>query len=396
VDVAVVKKSLAAVTMRYESLRTAFKEKDGEPVQFIEESVKIPLEIIDISSLGEEDKQRRRQSILREESQTPFDLTRPPLFRTILVKCRDDCWDFVFNMHHIISDGWSHEIMKRDFTRYYEILKAGGETAFEPLRVQYKDFAAWHNRQLENPRLKETSHRFWLHKLEDGLSGFHFPYDFSDYKDDATGARYRTVVDNEIKERLKNTAADNNTTLFIVMFSAYNWLLSLYSGQKEIVCSIISAGREHEALQGIVGFFINSLASKIRVDSEERFEDFLPRVDREIMELFQHQGYPLELVLDDLKMPFPGIDVSFNMLNMQQESTEAELESFESLHVEDMWDVKFGLALHVIEYKNGIEINWSYKKALFNPATITLISGGYLELLNAVTGNPKEKEEKQQ
>jgi tyrocidine synthetase-3 len=396
VDVEVVKKSLASVTMRYESLRTAFKEKEGEPVQFIEENVKIPLEIIDISSLGEEDKQHRREGILREESQTPFDLTHPPLFRTILVKCRDDCWDFVFNMHHIISDGWSHEIMKRDFKRYYEIYNAGGETAFEPLRVQYKDFAAWHNRQLENPRLKETAHRFWLHKLEDGLSGFHFPYDFSDYKDDATGARYRTVVDNDIKERLKNTAADNNTTLFIVMFSAYNWLLSLYSGQKEIVCSIISAGREHEALQGIVGFFINSLASKIKVDSEERFEDFLPRVDREIMELFQHQGYPLELVLDDLKMPFPGIDVSFNMLNMQQESTEAELESFESLHVEDMWDVKFGLALHVIEYKNGIEINWSYKKALFNPATITLISGGYLELLNAVTGNPKEKEEKQQ
>jgi hypothetical protein len=109
-------------------------------------------------------------------------------------------------------------------------------------------------------------------------------------------------------------------------------------------------------------------------------------VDAEIMELFQYQGYPMELVLDDLNMPYPEISVSFNMLNMQEDSVKTELEVFESSHVDSLWDTKFALALHATEYKNAIEIRWIYKKALFDPGTIEILSNGYLEILRVITG----------
>jgi non-ribosomal peptide synthetase component F len=228
--------------------------------------------------------------------------------------------------------------------------------------------------------------------MDGGFPEFQLPYDFSGDESNTMGTSYRSVVDNEVMGKIKKLAEDNHTTLFVVLFCAFNWLLSQYSGQDDIVCSIISAGRDHMALQDIVGFFINSIATKTRVDFEESFEEFLSRVDGEIMELFQYQGYPLELVLDELKIPYPEISVSFNMLNMQEESLELELDEFESSHSESKWNVKFALALHAMEYKNGIELQWVYKQSLFEPGTIELINKGYFELLRAITDSVEVEE----
>ncbi len=376
---------MVRITEKHESFRTYFKEKDGDPFQFIENNVEIPLEVIDISTLKNEEKELEIKTIIERERKNHFDLARVPLFRVKLVKQEKNYWYFIFNMHHIISDGWSYEILEKDFRHFYEIYRAGQEAHTDILPLQYKDFAAWQNCLIQSPGLKEKAHRFWTNKLKKGFTQFYLPGDFARTKSNSTAAVYRAVVNNEIKDRLRCLAADNNTTLFIVMFSVFNWLLARYSGRKDIVCGIISAGREHVGLQDIVGFFINSLLSKIEVSPEEEFDQFLRRMDMEIMELFQYQSYPLELILDELKMPYPEISVCFNMLNMQETSLEKELEAIEPEHMEALGKAKFDLVLYAIEYKNGIELNWNYRDSLLKSRTMEILAGGYLELLGVVT-----------
>ncbi|MCX6582110.1 MAG: amino acid adenylation domain-containing protein [Candidatus Aminicenantes bacterium] len=390
-DVETVEKTLLRITEKHESFRTSFKERYGEPFQFIADNVEIPLEVMDISGLEEKEKEARRNAILETEKRTPFDLTRAPLLRVKLVKQAEDRWYFIFNMHHIIGDGWSHEILKKDFQRYYGAYRAGQEATAEILPLQYRDFAAWQNQGIRDPGLKENAYRSWLNKLEKGFTPFHLPGDFERTKSNSTAAVYRVVVGNETRDRLHGLAAGNNTTLFIVMFSVFNWLLARFSGRADILCGIISAGREHVELQDIVGFFVNSLPAKIQVDTEEEFGDFLRRVDTELRELFQYQSYPLELVLDEFKIAYPEVSVCFNMLNMPDTPAEVALENFAVGHIEDLGEAKFDLVLYAVDYKNGIILNWSYKETLFKSRTMEIIAGGYLELLNAVTSAGEEE-----
>ncbi len=177
----------------------------------------------------------------------------------------------------------------------------------------------------------------------------------------------------------------------MVMFSGFNVLLSYLSGQQEIVSGIASAGRDHISLQNIVGYFTNSIIQKTSVDYQEPFREFLYRVDKETQDTFQHQSYPLELVLDDLKMRYPEISVLFNMLNMIENSNLEELDSLDSYHIPKLQDGKFELELYVIEYKNGIEINWNYRNSLFKPETMEYIVKEYLKLLNEISvGSDKQ------
>jgi non-ribosomal peptide synthetase component F len=170
----------------------------------------------------------------------------------------------------------------------------------------------------------------------------------------------------------------------MVMFAAYNILLSLLSGQQEIVCGIINAGREHMTLQDIVGFFVNAVVVKHRVDPETGFDDFLGQVKRSVLEAFQYQNYPLELVLEELKVNYPPISAAFNMFNIQQETQKSSVSDSEAHHLDAIPNIKFDMVLFVVEYKDGIGVMGSYKKARFKPGTIEYISRGYHKLLKDI------------
>ena len=173
----------------------------------------------------------------------------------------------------------------------------------------------------------------------------------------------------------------------MVLFSIYNLLLAFLSGQEEIVLAIINAGRQHFSLHHIVGYFINPVLVKTRINLEEDFDDLLSRVKKHILEAFQHQSYPFELVLDEMKIQYPTISAAFNLLNMQDISRETELDSLQPLHIQESRQVKYPLVLYLMEYKNGIEIRWEYQKSLFKSEMIENIAGKYLQLLEEITGD---------
>lgn len=381
----IIQKVLNKMMKRHEALRSGFREVDGEPVMFVREHLPLPFKTIDISRLPKEESKRQQDRIFADEASIPFDLANAPLFRVLLLKWAETRYHLIFNFHHIITDGWSMEILKRDFFFLYEGLST--DKAFEPgpLKLQYKDFSAWQIQRARKPGIKEKSHHFWLNKLQEGIPPLHLPVDNHRDRDnkDMEGAAYTCMMPYRLKDKLKKIAADNKTTLFTVLFAIYNIFLSKLTSQKEVVCSIIHSGREYRELDPITGYFVNSVIVKCQVEQEEDFRDFLQRLNAGVLETFQHQAYPYELVLEDLKMKFPDIPVSFNMFNIAEPA--AEIDSFEPFHDHSRY-AYFDLETYVFERKNGLVIDMVYKKSLFRAKTIEYIASGFLKLAEFIAG----------
>ena len=139
-----------------------------------------------------------------------------------------------------------------------------------------------------------------------------------------------------------------------------------------------------------MGFFVNSIFFSINVDYQEPFIDFIRRVNTAAAEVLQHQGYPLELVCKELKIKYPDVPASFNMLNIRDESVDLSIESIETGHTRNMQDVKFDLEVYVNEFKNGISLFWAYKKSLFDPIKIDGFIEIYMNLIDFFKDNLRE------
>jgi acyl carrier protein len=393
VDEDSIKKIIYRIAARHESMRTSFRTISETPVQRVEQEVVIPFERIDISSLDGAGKSLRLQEIIDKEQGKPFDLSRAPLFRVLFIRCAEEESYLVFTMHHIISDGLSMEILKKEFMSLYDAFIRGVPDAagLEPVTLQYKDFAEWQSKQLQDTAVKERSHRFWQKVLQKDLHAVALPAISRLDDGSRQGASYRCVIHKEVKDRLNRLAQADNTSLFTVLLGLFNILLSRVSGQEDILVGIPVSGREHISLQNIVGFFINTVILETHVDDNMIFNEFLGKENTNLLEVLQHQGYPMELVLDDLNMKFPPVNVFFNMLNLDPGLLEKELDSLESFHLDESVEVKFDLMVYITEYKNGIEILCNYKRRMFRTEAIASIMERYLKVVDFFTANPEKR-----
>ncbi|MCP5046502.1 MAG: hypothetical protein GY940_04970, partial [bacterium] len=256
----------------------------------------------------------------------------------------------LYNLHHIISDGWSVSLVKKDFLHFYQSYVDGSPSRLNPLTLRYKDFACWHNHQISDRERRQQSHLFWRQKVEPGIPVLTLPLDSPRTREERKGAGYQCILGKDVTQELNEAAVEFNTTLFVVMFSIYIVFLHRFSNQQDISCSIIHAGREHETLRHIVGFFVHSLLFTLRMDPGEPFRQLVQRVNREVFEIFFHQSYPLELVFKELNIKYPQVPVSFNMLNLRDTMKMDEPGSYPLGHVASVQDVKFDLEPYVAEY----------------------------------------------
>jgi len=274
------------------------------------------------------------------------------------------------------------EIVKNEFSRFYEGYGTGTPYEPEPLNLRYRDFAQWNNRQIADGERKERSHRYWKEKVKNGIPVLDLPYEPGKKEGDRKGTQYRRVLDKETASALNKLAIKNNTTLFVVLFSIYILLLYRFSNREDIACGIVSAGRDDDSLRHIVGFFVNLVLFTLRVDEDEPFRRFLMRVKTEVLELFQHQAYPTELVFEELNMRHPDVPVSFNMANMRQVVEMDEPGSLSSGYIPVERDTKFELEVYVTEYRDGIVLDWAYAKNRFAPDTIEYMASEYTKLID--------------
>jgi amino acid adenylation domain-containing protein len=386
----IVRKVLGQLTARHESLRTFFKEINKEPVQVIEPitDFTLNLEVFDWTALDETERGNRRSRLLVEESSFIFNLEAPPLFRVKLVKCREVEYDLVFNMHHIISDGWSLEILKQEFNRVYDAYKEGKTCETEPLKLQYKEYAAWQNQLLADKEQIGKATEFWKNYLRGTFPVLHLPYDFSPgLPVSKESAAYRFVIPEALTNRLREMAVARQASVFMVLLAGFNLLFYQVTGQEDIMMAIPAAARQHEALKNIIGMFVNTLILRNHTHHDEPFLDFFKRFQDNTFKVLEYQGIPMELIFGQLKIKYPEISVFFNMVNIGRTHQE-EITDGESYHIANVQNAKFDIVCYLTEYKNGIEINCHYFKERFKPVTIKKLMDLYCRVLDNISGEP--------
>jgi tyrocidine synthetase-3 len=386
-DKEAVKKAFAALTRRHESFRTRFLQRGGQLVQVIEPRVSFSLENIDLSHLDEEDAAVKVAGFIREHRNRPFDLRTAPLFRVALVKCRGDRYVLALTMHHIISDGWSLEVLKDEFFHLYQALRAGGQPGLKPLRVQYKDYAAWHNRLLADEEKMQGAKEYWKSRSRD-FSVLNLPYDRP--KSKQTGkdtAGYRFALQSTTVQSLAVVGRQQKASLFMVLVAGLDVLLSHISGQEDIVIAVPGAARQHEDLKQVIGYFVNTLVIRSQVKPGDTFNRFLDRVRDNTLQVLEYQDYPMERIFDELNMNYPEISVFFNMSSFAFMG-EGSLERFDSYHLKGAPESKFDLVFYVREYENGIEIECHYFRQLFNPETIEKMMTIFKKVLEGIAADP--------
>ncbi|SDG58787.1 Phosphopantetheine attachment site, partial [Paenibacillus sp. cl6col] len=365
---------------RHETLRTGFEMVDGEPMQRIHRNTEFA---IDYRQVSEDEVPEMIGQFIR-----PFDLEHPPLLRVGLFEVGQDRHILVFDMHHIISDGASMSNLVDEFTRLY----ANEERP--PLRIQYKDYAVWQQASENLERLKHQED-YWMSMLQGDLPNTELPLDY----DRAAvrsfeGEQIEFEINPVVTGQLNQLASNHECTLYMVLMSAYQILLSKYCGQEDIIVGTPVAGRNHADLEPLIGMFVNTLAIRNRPQGDKTFQSFLAEVKESTLGAFEHQEYPFEELIDLLKLQWetsrnPLFDTVFVLQNTEEREAGIGGLTISPYVTNDSVSAKFDLTLSVSEEDDGMKGSFLYASKLFKAAGIHRMMRDYLSILSQVCENPR-------
>ena len=310
-DVAALRRALDRIVCRHEALRTVFRNEEGQAVQVILPQASFQLVEQDLSELRSEELERRLSREIQEEAQTRFDLSRGPLIRGRLLTQASNDYVLLLRMHHIISDGWSIAVLVKELSALYAAYRQGDSDPLTALTVQYADYTLWLTPRLQGDRLQEQLH-YWQESLQGAPELLSLPTDHAR----PTQASYRgdsvaVVLEESLSEGLRRLSQRHGTTLFMTLYSAFAVLLSHLSRQSDVVIGTPVANRPRAELEDLIGFFVNMLALRCRVNDQLRVGELLQEVKRQTLRAYHHQEVPLEQVVEMLR---PHRSLSYNPL----------------------------------------------------------------------------------
>src|SRR5437763_465999 len=300
-DASALERSFSEVVRRHEALRTTFDIRDGEPVQAITPPQPLRLNIVDITHLPEAERDGRIRSLIHEQTQASFDLRRGPLLRTTLVRLSDDEHILLLAMHHIVSDAWSMGVFVGEVVVLYEAYTSGREASLPALPIQYADFAAWQREWLRGDVLEEQL-AYWKRQLGGGLPILELPADrprpaLQTYN----GASISFPLSPALSRSLKALCKAEGVTLFMTLLAAFKVLLYRYTGQEDLVVGSPIANRHRQELEGLIGFFVNTLAMRTDLSGDPTFRELLRRVRETALGAYAHQDLPFEYLVEQLQ-----------------------------------------------------------------------------------------------
>ncbi|HSL84609.1 MAG TPA: amino acid adenylation domain-containing protein, partial [Thermoanaerobaculia bacterium] len=293
--------SLREVVRRHEALRTAFREVAGEPVQVILPSARLPVPVVDLGGLPGERREREARRLAAAEAARPFDLAWAPLLRVALLRSGPREHAALVTLHHVVSDGWSMELMTGEVAALYRAALAREPSPLPELPVQYADFAVWQRSWLAGDALAaEVAH--WRERLA-GLPGLlELPVDRPrPSRPSFRGATRTVALGTELTGDLRRLARERGGTLFMVLLAAFQALLSRWSGQVDFAVGSPVAGRNRQELEGLIGFFVNTLVLRANLAGDPTLNDLLGRVRSEVLEAHAHQHLPFEKLVEELE-----------------------------------------------------------------------------------------------
>lgn len=363
--------TLGVLIARHDALRTSFTVVDGEPVQHVHQQVVFSL-------LYEEAEEKEAYEQISTFIQ-PFDLGMAPLLRAKIVRIGEQRHLLLFDMHHIISDGISVQILTEELAAAYV-----GET-LEPLQLQYKDYAVW-QQAYKYTQDYAKQEAYWLDQFAGDVPVLQLPTDdprpaVRSFK----GNRVDAELQGELATAVRELARKNGATVYMVLLAAYSALLSRISSQEEIVVGTPVAGRQHADLSGMLGMFVNTLALRMYPEGDKTFAAYLREVKQTALSAFEHGNYPFEELAQRIVQQR---DLSRNPLfdaMLVVEHADHEEFKLANVHVTphplDYTAAKFDLTLTVTEREDSFSLRWEYDSALFGHRTITRWSDCFYELL---------------
>jgi amino acid adenylation domain-containing protein len=388
-NVAALQQSFDEIIRRHEVLRTTFAILDGEPAQLTGPPVPIDLSFIDLGQLPEAERETEARRLAREEAEKPFDLTRGPLLRTVLLRLAGDSHVLLVTLHHIVADGWSVMLLVQELGQLYGAYSRGEQSPLAALEVSYADYAVWQRQWLTGERL-EKQLAYWREQLSGELPVLKLPL----AKGRTAELRHRggleTVrVSGELTERLRELGRREGATLFMTLLAAWQVLLWRLSGETDVVVGTPVAGRGRRELEPLIGFFVNTLVLRTELGGEQSFVQVLSRVREACLDAYAHQEVPFERVVEELgpqreMSHSPLFQVMFALQNAPpHELALAEL-NVAVLEIENP-AARFDLALEVSEAKDELDCRLTYDTDLFAAETIARMARHFVNLVQAIT-----------
>ena len=308
------------VIIRQESLRTLFRTTAGHAEQIILPKVDFTLRVVNSHEI------KTIKTYIQNEAERRFDLSQGPLLRAQILQLDNHLHILLLTLHHIITDGWSNGILLKEIGRYYEAALKSEEPMLAPLPLQYADYALWQRDYLQGEVLAKQL-AYWQKQFIDVPEALTLPTDkprpqVMSYQ----GSEYRFSLPPEVTSLLKRLGQQEGATLFMTLLTAFQILLYRYSDQTDIVVGTPIANRQHHELEGLIGFFINTLALRSQLNPEQGFRALLKQVKQTTLAAYNHQDLPFEQLVEHLKL---ARDLSrsplFQVMLVLQNNAEASL-----------------------------------------------------------------------
>jgi amino acid adenylation domain-containing protein len=289
-------RALDRIVARHESLRTVFHTAGGEPVQVVAAEGRFRL--LDHDLCGHLDAEAELRRLMAEEAGAPFDLRNGPLIRGRLVRLAADDHVLLVTMHHIVSDGWSMEVVIGEMGALYGAFSRGEADPLPPLPVQYADYAAWQRKWVEGEVLARQSD-YWKRTLAGAPELLALPADRPrPARQDYAGGMVEMELDEELTASLKALGQRHGTTLFMTLLAGWSAVLARLSGSDDLVIGTPTANRGRREIEGLVGFFVNTLALRVELGGSPTVAELLARVKARALEAQDHQDIPFEQVVE--------------------------------------------------------------------------------------------------
>jgi amino acid adenylation domain-containing protein len=372
-DYAVLERSLNKVIERHEALRTRLLITDGQPIQAVDEPWDIVIQVIDLSQIDSLSRENEAKRLIEENEKEPFNLMTDRLFRAKVLMFDDHHHLLLICLHHLILDDWSIQLLAREVTQLYRSYSQGEHLDLKPPTLQYADYAIWQRESVSREVLKQEL-SFWREQLAAAPAALELPTDRPRPAVLSTrGGVEALTLDEDLSKALFDLSRNNGVTVFMTMLAGWATLLSLYSGQEEIVIGTPVSGRNRVELENVVGLFLNTLALNVPVRREATLRQQLETVKEICLRAYTHQDVPFEMLVEELQPErnmsrSPLFQVWLNLLNYSDRYSRNpdRIDNLSGGAIEARYD----LSLYVYQYSNLIKLELIYNRDLFDPATI--------------------------
>ncbi len=364
-------------------------------MQVIRPEMSFNVPLVDLSDIPASDRERAVEELMTIEGSKPFDLKSGPLCRAQLYKIGPDDHALFWNMHHIVSDGWSYTILMQEIEAIYPAFSKKLPSPLPELPIQYADYALWQREQLSGDRLKlEIKH--WREKLSGAPESLNLPADHPRTNEMSTKGHIQTIwLPEELCNALRLLCRKEGTTMFMTTFAACFALLWRYSGQQDIVVGTAVANRGNVEVENLIGFFVNMLPIRAKIETNSKFRDFLNQINATCLEAYNHQELPLDKLVIDLHLQRnANRSPIFQVMFMCHEAfiQPPKIPGLEMRHIHiDRHGSPYDITLFLIERDKKIRCSIEYDTSLFEPNTIARMLESYKILLQDLVLRPEAK-----